>query len=289
MTERTGKKIVVTGAGGFIGSALTAYLQKKDEMVQGLGSKELDVTDKQSVAALAASRPGHIVHLAGKTFVPRSWEEPAQFMETNVFGTLNLLELCRIHQISMTYISAYIYGPPEKNPICETDAVRPDNPYARSKYMAEELCAFYAKQFGVQVSIIRPFNVYGKGQKEEFLIPHIIDQAIHGDCIRVMNLTPMRDYVYLDDLLDAIYLTIKNVQEYDVFNIGSGTSYSVAEVVELVQRILGTEKTVECRNQTRKNELNNVVADISHAGEVLGWRPAHTLEQGLREMTGGCL
>ena len=280
------KKILVTGAGGFVGSALVNYLQEKKEAVMGCTSAQLDVTDKQAVEHLPAEEISHIIHMAGKTFVPRSWEEPAEFIETNTFGTLNILEFCKKHEIPMTYISAYIYGPPEKNPIQETDRINPNNPYAKSKYMAEELCEFYAKQFGVKVSIIRPFNVYGAGQKENFLIPQIIGHAMREDSIRVLDLAPMRDYIYLKDLLEAIYLTARKVQEYDVFNIGSGVSYSVGEVIDMVQDILGSEKPVECKNQTRRNELNNVVADISHAKEVLGWEPAHTLEQGLAEMIG---
>lgn len=280
------KKILVTGAGGFIGGALVNYLNKKNEPVMGLTSGQLNVTDKQAVENLPVEEISHIIHMAGKTFVPRSWEEPAEFMETNTFGTLNILEFCKKHEIPMTYISAYIYGPPEKNPIKETDKINPNNPYAKSKYMAEELCEFYAKQFGVKVSIIRPFNVYGAGQKESFLIPQIISHAMKEDSIRVMDLAPMRDYIYLEDLLEAIYLTVKNVQEYDVFNIGSGISYSVGEVIDMVQEILGSQKPVECKNETRRNELNNVVADISHAKEVLGWQPAHSLQEGLAEMIG---
>lgn len=283
MTE---KRILVTGASGFIGSALVAYLNQKGKRVLGSGSRELDVTDRTQTQKLDVSDVGHVIHMAGKTFVPRSWEEPVEFFETNAFGTLNMLELCRKNKLPMTYISAYIYGPPEQNPIHESDPVNPNNPYARSKYMGEELCEFYARQFGVQVSVIRPFNVYGAGQKENFLIPQIISHAMKEETIRVMDLAPMRDYVYLEDLLRAIELTVEKVQEYDVFNIGSGVSYSVGQVIELVQKILGTDKPVICRNQTRKNELNNVVADITHAKDVLGWVPAYTLEQGLAQMIG---
>lgn len=282
----TDKRILVTGASGFIGSALVAYLNQKGKKVIGLGSRELDVTDRIQTQELDVSDVGHVIHMAGKTFVPRSWEEPAEFFGTNAFGTLNMLELCRQNKIPMTYISAYIYGPPEHNPIGESDPVNPNNPYARSKYMGEELCEFYARQFGVQVSVIRPFNVYGAGQKETFLIPQIISHAMKEEMISVMDLAPMRDYVYLEDLLRAIELTVEKVQEYDVFNIGSGISYSVGQVIELVQKILGTDKPVVCRNQTRKNELNNVVADITHAKDVLGWVPSYTLEEGLAQMIG---
>lgn len=278
------KKILVTGAGGFIGSALVDHLKEKGEAVMGLTSAKLDVTDPRSVAELKAEEISHIVHMAGKTFVPKSWEEPELFFHTNTFGTLQLLEFCKKHDIPMTYISAYIYGPPEKIPIKETDKIAPNNPYAKSKHMAEELCEFYAEQFGVKVSIIRPFNVYGAGQKESFLIPQIIAHAMKEKCIRVMDLTPKRDYIYLTDLLEAVYLTIKKVQDYDVFNIGSGISYSVGEVIDMVQNILGTHKRVECKDQVRKNELNDVVADISHAKEVLGWKPMHSLQEGLMEM-----
>lgn len=278
------KKILVTGAGGFIGGALVDYLKNKKEEVMGLTSAMLDVTDPRSVAELKAEEISHIVHMAGKTFVPKSWEEPELFFHTNTFGTLQVLEFCKQHDIPMTYISAYIYGPPEKIPIKETDKIAPNNPYAKSKHMAEELCEFYAEQFGVRVSIIRPFNVYGAGQKESFLIPQIIAHAMKEKCIRVMDLTPKRDYIYLTDLLEAVYLTIKKVQDYDVFNIGSGISYSVGEVIDMVQNILGTHKRVECKDQVRKNELNDVVADISHAKEVLGWKPMHSLQEGLMEM-----
>ena len=139
-------------------------------------------------------------------------------------------------------------------------------------------------QFGVKVSVIRPFNVYGAGQKESFLIPQIIRHAMNEECIRVMDLAPKRDYIYLEDLLEAIYLTVEKVQKYDVFNIGLGVSYSVGEVIDMVQDILGSQKPVACKNEVRRNELNNVVADISHAEEVLGWKPAHTLREGLAKM-----
>ncbi len=282
--EGGAKKILVTGAGGFIGNALAQYLREKGAAVLGMGAQALDVTDQAAIERLPAGELRHIVHLAGKTFVPKSWEEPGDFLKTNMLGTLHMLELCRKRNISMTYISAYIYGLPQQIPIRETDRVNPNNPYAKSKYMAEELCQFYAEQYGVNVSVIRPFNVYGAGQRQDFLIPQIINQAMHEQCIRVMDLMPGRDYIYLDDLLEAIWLTVENVQEYDVFNIGMGVSYTVGEVIDTVQRLLGTAWPVECQNKARRNELSNVVADISHAREVLGWQPGHTLEEGLGKM-----
>ena len=287
MTEAVKKKILLTGAGGFIGSALAKYLTKCGMETVCPSSAKLDVAQQASVANFPMQGIDHMIHLAGRTFVPKSWEEPEEFIKTNTFGTLNLLEVCRRQKISMTYISAYIYGMPKKNPIPETALVNPNNPYAKSKYMAEELCEFYAEQFGVGISVIRPFNVYGIGQRDHFLIPQIIRQATQEESICVMDLEPKRDYIYLTDLLEAIRLTLQRKGRYEVFNIGSGVSYSVAEVISMIQRIAGTQKPVICKNEVRRNEMNDVIADISKAKEVLGWKPAYTLEQGLTEIIKG--
>jgi len=275
---------MITGASGFIGSALVSYLKKEGEEVLPIDMNDLDLCDADAVNAYPADGIGHIIHLAGITFVPRSWEEPAEFVRVNTGATLHMLEYCRVHKIPMTYISAYIYGQPERLPIKESDPVRPNNPYAKSKHLAEQLCEFYAKEFGVKVSVIRPFNVFGIGQKENFLIPKIIKQVLFEDAIRVMDVTPYRDYIYLEDLVRGIYFTTQKVQDYDVFNLGSGEAYSVREVVDLTQKIAGTDKDVITESAPRKNEMNKVLADVSHAREVLGWEPQISLEEGLRRI-----
>lgn len=284
------KTIMVTGAKGFIGSALVTFLQEHNEKVISIDTDVLDLCDAAAVANYPADGIDHIIHLAGLTFVPRSWEEPELFFQVNTGATLHMLEYCRVHKIPMTYISAYIYGQPEKLPISETDPVHPNNPYAKSKHLAEQLCAFYAKELGVQVSVVRPFNVYGVGQKERFLIPHIIKQVLCEEEIHVMDLAPYRDYIFLSDLLQGIYDTTRKVQDFDIFNFGSGVVYSVGEVIQMAQKIAGCDKPVISENAPRKNEMNKVQADISHAKEVLGWEPKVSMEEGLsqiiREMRG---
>jgi nucleoside-diphosphate-sugar epimerase len=116
----------------------------------------------------------HVFHLAGKAFVPESWQAPHGFYEVNVLGTANVLDFCRRQSASVTLISSYVYGKPLRLPIDEDHPLEPFNPYSHTKILAEEIGRYYAAQFGVPVFIVRPFNVYGPGQDRRFLIPTLI-------------------------------------------------------------------------------------------------------------------
>ena len=132
--------------------------------------------------------------------------------------------------------------------------------------------------------IIRPFNVYGMGQNEKFLIPYIIRQALEDKEIKVKDLTPRRDYIYLDDLIDALMLTVESTNKFAVYNIGSGISFSVEEIINSVQKIVGTNKKVVSENMVRKNEINDVVADIGRANKELGWSPKTNFYEGMKKV-----
>jgi nucleoside-diphosphate-sugar epimerase len=224
----------------------------------------------------------HIVHLAGKTFVPDSWDNPEAFFNVNVIGTSNALSFCKRNECSLTYISAYIYGRQAQLPIREDATFVPNNPYAESKYIAEQVCEFYARVFGVNVNVLRLFNVYGPGQRSNFLIPRLLEQ-IKGerDFIEVMALLPKRDYIYLDDVCEAIRLSMLKCNGYNVYNVGSGISYSVGEVINILQKLAGTNKTVKSLNRVRNEEIDDVIADISKIEDKLNWKPATTFENGL--------
>lgn len=278
------KKILVTGATGFIGKALTQELENQKMSIIKVSSQDGDIADSITLEKYKDEAVAHVIHLAAKTFVPDSWKNPKDFYEANFNGTLNVLDFCREKRAGLTYISTYVYGQPERNPIKEEDRISSNNPYGHSKYLAEQLCEFYAQQFDVNIKIIRPFNVYGIGQKDNFLIPHIIKQAMEEENIEVMDLNPKRDYIYIKDLVQAIILTIKSVDKFGIYNIGYGKSYSVAEIIEKVQNILGTNKLVISKKSIRKNEINDVIADINKAKEKLGWQPKYTIEEGLKEI-----
>jgi len=277
-------RVLVTGATGFIGKRLVAELRKRSHEVVALGSAQGDIADPLTLKRFDGLDCSWVVHLAGKTFVPESWTDPMAFFRTNVLGTVNVLEFCRRNSFPLTYLSAYIYGQPEQLPITESSPARPNNPYAQSKFQAELACRFYAETFGMSVTVIRPFNVYGEGQDEKFLIPSLLQQALGEDCFRVKDLTPKRDYVYVDDLVEAVLLSRERISGFQVLNVGSGVSLSVAQVIEIIQQVTHQSKRVVCDEEVRMNEMSDVVADISKARECLGWSPRHTLADGIKKI-----
>lgn len=278
-------KILITGASGFIGRALAARLKALGRDVEPVDSTDGDIANRETLSKFAQQDIAHVFHLAGKTFVPDSWEDPQSFCQTNVLGTVNVLEFCRKRHIPMTYVSAYVYGHPDSLPIGEGSAIRPSNPYALTKRLAEETCEFYASAYDLPVTTIRPFNVYGIGQAENFLIPAIISQALdEGGKISVKDLAPRRDYVYLEDLVTALLATLDKPSGYRVYNIGSGVSLSVQEVIDAIQDIADTQKKVVCDNAVRTNELMDVVADIAKAGNELGWHPEFSFHAGIKNI-----
>lgn len=286
ITVGTRGRCLVTGANGFIGAALCARLEALGRGVERLGSAWGGVENPANLEALPDSI-GHVFHLAARTFVPRSWEDPAAFLRTNVDGTGNVLEFCRARGIGLTYVSAYLYGQPDTLPIPEDHPLRPNNPYALSKHLAEQLCAFYAGHYQVPVTVLRPFNVYGPGQAEPFLIPEVVRKAREEERILVQDLAPRRDYVFVDDVVAALVLAMERGGPFGVYNVGSGASVSVGEVVAQVQRALGTTKEVVSANAERRNEISDVVADVTRAERDLGWRPRVDFASGIARTAGG--
>jgi len=278
------KTILVTGASGFIGSALVNQLKHMNFNVLEFNSTMGDIVEYDFSTEYMDKEIYHIFHLASKTFVPDSWEKPIDFYKTSVIGTGNILELCRKQNIPLTFVSAYLYGLPEKLPISENDKIKSNNPYAHSKYLVEELCRFYSEYYDVKITIARPFNIYGKKQKDMFLIPHIIEQVLNDDNIKVKDLNPKRDYIYLDDLISGLLKTLNNTKQFSIYNFGSGMELSVNEIIEIIQNVADTNKKIISENSERKNEIMHVIADISKVKNDLGWSPKFNFEDGIKEI-----
>jgi nucleoside-diphosphate-sugar epimerase len=281
--NRHGKSILVTGATGFIGRRLAHRLGLEACDVVGLGSRDGDIASPSTLEKFADREFLHVFHLAGKTYVPDSWTDPHAFYRANVLGTANVLEFCRRGRFALTFVSAYLYGQPKRLPIPESSAVAPNNPYALSKHLAEELCRFYSEVHGTRVTVVRPFNAYGPGQPDRFLIPTIVKQVLHADEIVVQDLSPKRDYLYLDDLVDGLVKTLPCRGAFNAYNFGTGTSMSVRDVIDSVQDVAGTRKNVRCDSAVRPGEIPDVVADCSKAMRELDWRPQHSFREGIRK------
>lgn len=281
-----GESVLVTGASGFIGARLAAALRRRGEPVI---EHRLAHGDLAREELRVAGDVRHVYHLAARTYVPESWKNPRAFYETNVLGTVAALEFCRARQASITLMSSYVYGRPERLPIAEDHPVQAFNPYSSSKILAEQAAEFYRTAFRVPVAIIRPFNIYGPGQAPHFLIPTLIDQALDPACeaIAVADDRPRRDYLFIDDLIDLLLRQLEHPGATGIYNAGSGNSISVRALAELVMQAAGVRKPVVSRGEERPEEVPDTVADISKARRSFGWAPATDLEQGLRRTLEG--
>lgn len=273
--------VIVTGASGFIGQRLVKRLEAAGMQVLVLGRGK-DIADPATWLDLPAAPV--LFHLAARSYVPDSWTNTGAVMATNVLGTQSALDWCKRYRSRMVLASAYVYGIPVRLPIREADPVNPNNPYAVSKRLAEQLCEFASAYEGVPVTALRIFNVYGKGQRSEFLIPTLIAQAMSNAPINVMDLTPRRDFVYVDDVVDAFFSALKAPDGFHCLNIGSGTSLSVQEIIDVIQDACGTSLPVSSACVTRRNEIIDVRADIARAEKLIGWRPKWDFSAGIKAM-----
>lgn len=279
-----GKTIVVTGSAGFVGKVLCNKLRVKEYRVIEVDiSLGMDITTAETFASL----PDYdcIIHLAARSFVPDSYIVPADFYETNLMGTLNALESARNKGAKMIFISSYLYGTPSYLPVDENHTLSAHNPYAHSKLIGEMLCESYHKDFNVPIIIFRPFNIYGKGQNPEFMMPKIIRQIKEGK-VNLMDSRPKRDYIYITDVVDGIIAGVELEKvEFDKFNLGTGVSISVGDLVTKAVEISGkSDVEISYQNIERKNEVFDCYSDIEKIKTKLHWQPVVSLEQGFAKM-----
>lgn len=276
-------KVIVTGASGFIGSHLVPALTAEGHATVAVDVEFGDLSDEATWRKLPPADA--VVHLAGKSFVPDSWTAPTPFFQTNVLSTVGGLEYCRRNTARFIFLSSYLYGNPKKLPIPENAELEALSPYALSKKFAEESCRFYADNFQIPITVLRLFNLYGPGQPGHFLVPTIITQVRKRGPIVVKDLQPKRDYIYINDVIDAICRVVHRTQSrFDIFNLGSGESHSVKEVIDIVQQIEQTDLPVSVNGERRKGEIMDTVADIALARRVLRWQPQWSLRRGIEAL-----
>ena len=303
-----GKKVVVTGADGFIGSHLVEMLIESGAQVRALAQYNSfntwgwlddarcrdqvevvcgDIRDAQLVRGLVGGME-IVFHLAALITIPYSYVAPDSYVATNVSGTLNLLQAARetgVAQFLHTSTSE-VYGTARYVPIDEKHPLQAQSPYSASKIAADAIAHSFFASFGLPVTIMRPFNTYGPRQSARAVIPTVITQILSGrDGLRLGSLHPTRDFTYVEDTCRGI-VALAGCQAAvgETINIGSNQEISVGEAVALVQDILGTRVEVisdKDRLRPERSEVERLWCDNAKMLALTGWRPQVPLREGL--------
>ena len=306
------RTVLVTGAGGFIGSHLVERLVRDGHRVRGLvryngrddrghldrldadvrGSVEVHRGDLKDPEAVRKAVRGQewVLHLGALIAIPYSYENPLDVAQVNVLGTAHVLDACRdsdaLDRLVLTSTSE-VYGTARYVPIDEEHPLQGQSPYAATKIGSDALGLSYHKAFGLPVSILRPFNTFGPRQSARAIIPTIISQALSRPFIKLGSLDPRRDLTYVKDTAAGFAaIAACDAAIGRVVNIGRGDDLTIGELVERIGTLLGRPIRVETdaqRIRPAASEVGRLLAGTALARELWGWEPAYSLDQALAE------
>jgi dTDP-glucose 4,6-dehydratase len=308
MSAWANTRVLVTGAGGFIGSHLT-------ERLAGLGARTRalvrytssgawgwldrspvkedvevlagDVRDRDSVRQAVAG-VDVVFHLAALIGIPYSYHAPESYVRTNIEGTLNVLQAAREAgtRLVVHTSTSEVYGTAQYVPMDEEHPLQAQSPYAASKVGADKMAEAFHRSFGLPVAILRPFNTFGPRQSARAVVPTIITQALTEGRVRLGSLTPTRDLNYVANTVEGYLLAAQTpVAVGCTLNLGSGREVSIGELVQLIAALAGRSVAVEqepARVRPEASEVERLLADARAAKALLGWQPSVSLEEGLR-------
>lgn len=303
--------MLVTGAGGFIGSHVVEQLVAEGARVRAFlrynsrndiglmrfipsharQSVELIFGDLRDASAVSGATRGAdiVLHLGALIAIPYSYVHPREVVETNVLGTLNVLQAAREHGVGRVVLTSTseVYGTAQRVPIDTDHPLQGQSPYSASKIGADKLGEAFQRSFDLPVATLRPFNTYGPRQSGRAVIPNIIAQVHSRDRLRLGNLSPTRDFTFVRDTARAFLLM---AQASDVtgrvINLGSGREITVGDLARLIMRLMNKTLPIEQADERLRpeaSEVERLLADNSQARQVLGWEPTVSLEAGLRE------
>lgn len=276
-------EVLITGSEGFIGNYLSRALGGRWS-ITGASRKLGDIKDASTWQSFRGV--DLVVHLAEKNSVIESWRSPRDYIGGNISSITNALDFCVKQSCGLIYLSSYVYGNAGDDPIEESRKRVANNPYAMSKILCEQLCEFYSEKFQLDITIIRPFNIYGKGQSSSFLIPSLISQYQNRKEVHIEDISPRRDYLYIDDLINLITLCMEDMSGLNVVNAGYGESHSVGDILNFIEILMNVKKRIVINNNIRPNEISNCVANINFAKSRFSWEPKYSLYDGLKKMLG---
>jgi NAD dependent epimerase/dehydratase len=306
----SGRRVLVTGAGGFIGSHLTEALAQagaevrafvrytsrgshgwlelvEPEVTQAIEIFRGDLVNPDAVAGAMRDREV-VFHLGALIPIPYSYRHPREFVSANVVATLNVLEAARHgEQTRIVHTStSEVYGTARTVPIDEEHPLHPQSPYAASKVGADQLALSFQRSFGTPVVIARPFNTYGPRQSARAVIPTIVSQALSREVIELGATAPTRDFLYVEDTVRGLLrCAAADGVVGEVINLGTGTEISIGEIAERVLGVLQRDLPVtldEKRLRPADSEVERLIAGTAKARMLLEWEPAVDLNEGLR-------
>jgi len=305
-----GKRVLVTGAGGFIAShlveslvrngatvrAFVRYNSRSDvgllnqvpkEIYSGIQVIAGDLRDLTAIQN-AAKGMETIFHLGALIAIPYSYQHPAEVVDTNVIGTLNILLAARDMQIRVIHTStSEVYGSAIYAPIDEAHPLQGQSPYSASKIAADKLAESFYCSYDLPVVTVRPFNTYGPRQSARAIIPTIISQALTGSELHLGSLDTKRDFTYVLDTVAGFLAAAESTGvDGQTFNLGTGREISVGELVTVIEKIVGRPLTVVQdpeRLRPQKSEVVRLLSDNRKAQNQLNWKPETTLESGLAQ------
>lgn len=303
------KPVLVTGAGGFIGSRLVNDLVKKGAKVKAfvrynsrgdagllkllspdvLTRIELiggDLRDPQAIED-AVEGVKIVFHLGALISIPYSYYHPVEVVDTNITGTLNVLLACRKFNCKLIHTStSEVYGTALRVPIDESHPLQGQSPYSASKIGADKLVESFQRSFNIHAVTVRPFNTYGPGQSARAVIPTIISQALTRDVVLLGNLETKRDFTFVDDTVNGFIKAAETEGvSGEVFNLGTGSEVTIgelaSEIIQLIGRIVPI-RIDEQRLRPENSEVMRLLSDNRKAKEVLGWYPEVSIHEGLK-------
>jgi len=303
------KRVLVTGAGGFIGSHLTEALLELSGQIRAFVHynsrndwgflEELSPAAKSSIEVISADlRDYHAVkqatkqvdivfHLGASIGIPYSMSYPNDVVETNVTGTLNILKASLENNVSKIIhtSTSEVYGTAQYVPIDEKHPLNPQSPYAASKIAADKLAESFFRSYGLPVSILRPFNTFGPRQSLRAIIPTVITQLLRNQEAVVGNLKPRRDFTFVSDTVRGfIMLGRKSGVEGETFNLGTKKDITIKQVILLTSKLIGVTPKIRVdhrRIRVNQGEVMRLISDNSKAVNILGWQPKYTIKEGL--------
>ncbi|MFQ5885009.1 MAG: NAD-dependent epimerase/dehydratase family protein [Thermoplasmata archaeon] len=300
-----GRTVLVTGGGGFIGSALAReLLQEKanvvvlDNFVTGdmenlaqirgsIGVIEGDVRDPNLQTTLIQNNIDYVFHLAAEPYIPHCYDRPRRFFEVNAYGTLNVMLACKKACVErvLHYSTSEVYGTAKYVPMDENHPTLPASTYAVSKLAADRLCHTLHHEHEIPVIIMRQFNTYGPRETHPYIIPELIAQLVKTNKLKLGNVRASRDLTYVEDAVKAAVSLMKCDEAVgNVINVGYGKDCSVEELANILGGLTGSngiEIEVQ-KNRLRPLDVERLQCDRSYVSELTGWEPTTTLKEGLK-------